>query len=229
MRASRHDRRLHPEASPGRTRWSCYDRMGRITKKQVMDFAKTHFGNNYVSVFKRTGENKDAHKVTKPKITRIDIKRDGQSEWRKEWEKMPSARLEPEFIDSEGAIDHRTLNSGVDLAVVKNPTQRPLQPALHRGHGHATTTASWRWRVDYLALPGHLALHADSSSSRNCSSWDSPSTFPSARTACYVTLSGLEKNLATGRRPVGALARRCPGQRGGPERTGGRYRQGAPG
>jgi zinc protease len=99
-----------------------YDRMATITKKDVMEFAKRNFGTNYVCVFKRTGENKDAFKVTKPKITAIDIKREGMSEWRKNWEKTPSATLTPEFIDYTKAISSRPLTNGVELAVVKNPS-----------------------------------------------------------------------------------------------------------
>ncbi len=99
-----------------------YDRMGRITKQQVIDFAKKNLGTNYVCVYKRTGENKDAHKVTKPKITAIDIKRDGKSAWRTEWEKLPSAAMTPEFVDFKSAIDQRMLDHGVPLARVKNPS-----------------------------------------------------------------------------------------------------------
>src|SRR5690606_36547827 len=45
-----------------------HDRMARVTKQQVMDFAKRNLGKGHVVVFKRTGENKDAYKVPKPKI-----------------------------------------------------------------------------------------------------------------------------------------------------------------
>ncbi|MBL0037205.1 MAG: insulinase family protein [Flavobacteriales bacterium] len=99
-----------------------YDRMAKITKQQVMDFASKRFGSDYVCVFKRTGENKDAFKVNKPKITAIDIKREGMSDWRKNWEKTPSATLTPEFIDYSKAISTRPLTNGVELAVVKNPS-----------------------------------------------------------------------------------------------------------
>ncbi len=99
-----------------------YDLMGRITKQQVVDFAKKELASNYVCVYKRTGQNKDAHKVTKPKITAIDIKRDGTSAWRTEWEKLPSATMTPEFVDFKSAIDQRVLDHGVPLARVKNPS-----------------------------------------------------------------------------------------------------------
>lgn len=173
-----------------------HERMGRITKEQVVAFANKHFGANYVCVFKRTGENKDAYKVTKPKITAIDIKRDGKSAWRAEWEKVPSAVLAPEFIDYSAAIQRRTLNSGVQLAVVKNPTNDlfSLRYILDMGTNH---DRELRVALEYLPYLGtkkyspavfkqelfKLGLSIDVSASED---------------RCYVTLSGLEKNLAVG-------------------------------
>ena len=99
-----------------------HGRMGKITKQQVIDFANANFGKGFAVVYKRTGENTEAHKVTKPKITPLDIKRDGQSAWRTEWEKVPSATLTPEFVDYKTAIRQIDLRGGVPLAVVRNPT-----------------------------------------------------------------------------------------------------------
>lgn len=97
-------------------RWSedvdLYDRMAAITKAEVVAFANAHLGSNYVGVYKRSGEKTDVHKVEKPKITPIDIKRDGQSAWRTEWEKMTSATMAPEFIDYASAIQRTPLKSG---------------------------------------------------------------------------------------------------------------------
>ncbi len=58
-----------------------YDRMANITKADVVAFANKYFGNNYVCVFKRTGESKNTFKVEKPKITPLDINRGEQSAW----------------------------------------------------------------------------------------------------------------------------------------------------
>ena len=173
-----------------------HDRMGRITKQQVVDFANRTLGSGYVCVFKRTGVNKDAHKVTKPKITAIDIKRDGMSEWRREWEKVPSAVLAPEFIDYATAIQNRTLGSGVPLAVVKNPTNDlfSLRYILDMGTNH---DRELKVAIEYLPYLGtsrytpqafkqelfKLGLSIDVSASED---------------RCFVTLSGLEKNLARG-------------------------------
>ncbi|MBL0044626.1 MAG: hypothetical protein IPP33_09590 [Flavobacteriales bacterium] len=77
--------------------------MGKITKEQVPSPRNGSVTTTHACV-KRTGENKEAHKVTKPKITAIDIKRDGKSAWRAEWEKTSSATMTPEFVDFKTAI-----------------------------------------------------------------------------------------------------------------------------
>ena len=173
-----------------------YDRMGKITKEQVKAFASKWLGNNYVCVFKRTGENKDAHKVTKPKITAIDIKRDGKSSWRAEWEKTPSAVMTPEFVDFKSAIARKALTSGVELACVKNPTNDlfSLRYILDMGTNHDRELKVAIEYLNYLGTDKYspvdlkkelfkLGLNIDVFASDDRS---------------YVTLSGLEKNLEKG-------------------------------
>ncbi|HRH39229.1 MAG TPA: insulinase family protein, partial [Flavobacteriales bacterium] len=173
-----------------------HDRMGRITKEQVVAFASANFGSNYVCVFKRTGENKDAFKVTKPKITAIDIKRDGKSAWRIEWEKMPSATLAPEFIDYNAAIQRRTLNSGVPLAVVKNPTNDlfSLRYILDMG---TNNDRELKVAVEYLPYLG-TAKYSPSAFQQELFKMGLSVDVFVGEDRCYITLSGLEKNLATG-------------------------------
>ncbi|MBK6344041.1 MAG: insulinase family protein [Flavobacteriales bacterium] len=171
-------------------------RMRAITKRQVVDFARTRLIDNYVGVFKRTGERRDAHHVAKPKITPIDIKRDGMSAWRKEWEKMPSATLEPEFIDYTKAIEHRQLHGKIPLAVVKNPTNDlfSLRYILEMGTNHDPLLEV---ALEYLRYLGTSAR--------------SPSDFKKdlfrlglaidvfvGEDRCYVTLTGSERNLPKG-------------------------------
>ncbi|HRD38951.1 MAG TPA: insulinase family protein, partial [Bacteroidia bacterium] len=56
------------------------ERLSKITKQEVMDFAKKHYNtNNYVVVFKRKGEDKNVEKVEKPAITPVEVDRDNSS------------------------------------------------------------------------------------------------------------------------------------------------------
>ncbi len=119
-----------------------HDRMAAITKDQVMTFVKERLGADHVCVLKRSGERTGVHKVTKPRITPIDIKREGRSEWRRAWEQVPSAELTPEFIDLASAIEWRDLGKGIELARVHNPSNElfSLRYILDMG-----TTRRWRW------------------------------------------------------------------------------------
>ncbi|MEZ4739744.1 MAG: insulinase family protein [Flavobacteriales bacterium] len=173
-----------------------FDRMGLITKKQVMDFANKHFGNNYVAVFKRTGENKDLHKVEKPAITPLDIKRDGQSAWRKEWEKTPSAELKPVFIDLKASIDQRSLNSGVPLAVVKNPSNElfSLRYIVDMGTKHDRELEVAVNYLDYLGT----SRYTPAAFKQELFKLGLSIGVYVGEDRSYVTLSGLESNLEKG-------------------------------
>ena len=173
-----------------------YDRMGRITKEQVVAFARKWLGNNYVCVFKRTGGNKDAHKVTKPRITPIDIKRDGKSAWRTEWEKTPSATLTPEFVDFKTAIVRKTLANGVELACVKNPTNDlfSLRYILDMGTNHDRELKVAIEYLNYLGTDKYSPVDLKKELFKLGLSID---VFASDDRS-YVTLSGLEKNLEKG-------------------------------
>jgi zinc protease len=172
------------------------DRMAKITKEQVVAFANKYLGNNYVCVFKRTGENKDAFHVTKPKITAIDIKRDGKSAWRAEWEKTPSAVMTPEFVDFKSAIARKPLASGVELACVKNPTNDlfSLRYILDMGTNH---DKELRVAIEYLNYLGTTKYSPVDLKKELFKLGLSLDVFASEDRS-YVTLSGLEKNLEKG-------------------------------
>ena len=51
------------------------------TVKDVVDFAKKNLNDNYVIVYKHTGEDKSVQKVVKPEITPVNVNREDQSEF----------------------------------------------------------------------------------------------------------------------------------------------------
>jgi zinc protease len=173
-----------------------FDRMEKITKEQVLEFARKHFNLNYVCLYKRTGVNKDAYKVSKPPITPLDIKRDGISAWRKEWEKMPPAKLEPVFVDFRTAIARTALNSGVELATVKNPANDlfSLYYILDMGTDHDQELQT---TLDYLPYLG-TSRYSPVDLRKELYRKGLTLTVSCSRDRAYVMLSGLEKNLAEG-------------------------------
>lgn len=173
-----------------------HDRMGRITKQEVVDFANAHLGPGHVVVFKRTGDPKDVYKVPKPRITQLDMGRERTSAWRTAWEKVPSARSEPEFVDYDAVITHRELNGGVPLAVVANPSNDlfSLRYIVDMGTDNDRVLAV---AVAYLPYLGTARLGPAAFKEELFRSGLSIDVNVD-HDRCYVTLSGAEKDLVHG-------------------------------
>jgi predicted Zn-dependent peptidase len=95
-------------------KWQDYvgnmNRLSAISKQQIVDFAKSNFNNNYVAVYKRTGEDKNVQKVEKPAITPVEVNRNDESKFVKDLVSRPSPTIEPVFIDYEKDI--KKFNAG---------------------------------------------------------------------------------------------------------------------
>ncbi|MBX2979176.1 MAG: insulinase family protein [Flavobacteriales bacterium] len=173
-----------------------HDRMARITKQQVMDWASKNLGKGHVVVLKRSGENKDAYKVPKPKITPVAIDRDSKSAWRSTWEQVPSANMEPVFVDYQKAISRSTLKSGVPLAHVSNPSNDlfSLYYIVDMGTNH---DPALRLAVEYLQYLG-TSTYTPAALQKEFFKLGLSFGVNVGEDRAYVSLSGLEKNLAKG-------------------------------
>ncbi|MBL4862134.1 MAG: insulinase family protein, partial [Crocinitomicaceae bacterium] len=97
-----------------------YDNMAKITKEEVVAWANKNLNDNYCVVYKRNGEDNDVYKVEKPSITPVDLNREAQSDFYKEFEKMESLRLTPEFVDYDKALKRKNIVEDVLFYYVKN-------------------------------------------------------------------------------------------------------------
>ncbi|HNR54918.1 MAG TPA: insulinase family protein [Flavobacteriales bacterium] len=181
-------------------RWSeevdLYDRMARITKAEVVAFANAKLNDNYVCVFKRNGPKTAVYQVEKPRITAIDIKREGKSAWRAEWDRMPAATMEPEFVDYATAIQRTPLKNGLELASVVNPTNDlfSLRYIVDMGTKHDRELEVATNLLEYLGTSKLSPADLKKELFKLGLSLNATTT----EDRCYVTLSGLEKNLAAG-------------------------------
>ena len=75
------------------------ERLSKLTKKDIVDFANKYFSDNYVAVLKRKGEDKNVLKVDKPTITPVETNRDAQSDFVKSVNAMPVTPVKPVFLD----------------------------------------------------------------------------------------------------------------------------------
>lgn len=99
-----------------------YDRMGKITKDELVKWTKENLKNNYCIVYKRTGEDKAVYKVDKPTITPVDLNRTAQSEFLKNFNIMESSRLKPLYIDYEKDLQKSELSKDVPFYYIPNKT-----------------------------------------------------------------------------------------------------------
>ncbi|MDR2040946.1 MAG: insulinase family protein [Tannerella sp.] len=114
------------EAFINETEWkdalSEMDQIAQITKAELVAFANEFFGDNYVTVYKRTGENKEKVMVDKPHITPISINRDSESDFARELSAQKPEPIEPVFLDYKEIIKKQTIGDGVDFYYTKNVT-----------------------------------------------------------------------------------------------------------
>jgi predicted Zn-dependent peptidase len=75
------------------------NRLSKISKKDIVDFANKNYGNNYVIVYKRNGTAKETTKIVKPQITPVAMNRDDESAFLKKIVEEPGKMIEPVFID----------------------------------------------------------------------------------------------------------------------------------
>ena len=101
------------------------DRLSKITKQQIMDFAKKNLNDNYVIVYKHTGEDKNVQKVIKPAITPVSLNRNDQSDFLKDLMAKKPAPIEPVFLD---------FNTDITKGALKNGT-----PVLHNANNENAT------------------------------------------------------------------------------------------
>ncbi len=96
------------------------DRLSKITKQQIMDFAKKNLNNNYVIVFKHTGEDKNVQKVIKPQITPVTVNREDQSPFLKDLMSKKPTEIAPVFADFNKDITHSALKNGIPVLYTAN-------------------------------------------------------------------------------------------------------------
>ena len=173
-----------------------FDRMDKITKAEVVAFAKANFKDNSVTVFKRTGEDSTVFHVEKPTITPLDINRAEQSEWYKEWSAIPESRLKPEFVDYNTAITRRTLDHDIPLAIIPNTSNDlfTLTQILDLGN---YDDPKLKMAVNYLPYLGTATMSAEDLQKEFFKLGLQFSVF-AGQDRMYVSLSGLEENMEKG-------------------------------
>ena len=172
------------------------DKIAKITKEEVMEFANERYTDDHVVIYKRIGVDTTIAKVSNPAITPLSINRVDESVFMQEFAAMTKPSLEPVFVDYRTAIQRTTLNSGVELSYIENTTNElfTLNYILDMGREHNKKLSLAVQYLPYLGTDKYsaselqeefykLGLRMNVSASSN-------------RT--YVSIEGLEKSADGG-------------------------------
>lgn len=98
------------------------DKMDKVTKQQIVDYANKVFGNNYAVIYKRQGQDPNEKKIDKPAITPIVVNRDSSSLFLKEIQQAQVKPIEPVFLDFEKDLQKLEAKSGIPVLYKQNTT-----------------------------------------------------------------------------------------------------------
>ena len=97
-----------------------FEKMEALTKNDIVNFANAQFKDNYVVIYKRSGDDPNVVKVDKPAITPVDLNRENTSAFTEKFMAEEAPRLKPEFVDYDRAISTMMLKSGIEFDYIKN-------------------------------------------------------------------------------------------------------------
>ncbi|MCB0401466.1 MAG: insulinase family protein [Flavobacteriales bacterium] len=171
------------------------DKLSKLTKKDIVDFANTYFHDNYVVVNKRTGK-RDNVKVDKPAITQVTLNRDTTSAFAKKIETMEATRMQPIFDDYKKDVIQDELNHKVPFYYVENTTNEifTLNYILDMGKFSDKELALAVKYLEYLGTDQYSAADLQTELYKLGLSY----SVYAANERVYVSLSGLEESLNDG-------------------------------
>lgn len=174
-----------------------YDELRKYTKADIVRFANEKIHDyNYVAIYKREGKPNDIYTVEKPQITPVKVNRDAISDFKKNWDGLTSPKLQPAFLDFDQQIQFKKLNSGVEMAYVKNPYNATfsLNYIVDMGEEHDPLLPLAVEYLPFLGTDRYTPAQLQEEFFKLGVSFD----VYAAGDVSYVTLSGLERSLEKG-------------------------------
>ncbi|MDR2929180.1 MAG: insulinase family protein [Cytophagaceae bacterium] len=169
------------------------DKIAKVTKAEVVEFAKANYGSNYALVYKRTGESKNLVKVDKPAITSIPVNRDLQSEFAKEILARETSSIEPVFVDFNESLNRKEIKPGVTLYHAANQINSifTLNYVIDMGRNHNLMLPL---AINYLPLIG-TDKYSPEELQKLFFQYGLSFNVQSGYDRCYVTMSGLSEHF----------------------------------
>lgn len=169
-----------------------FDKMARLTKEDVMAFAKASY-NDYAVVYKKTGKDVNVQQVEKPEITKVELNRDLKSPFHEAILKSEPAKLQPLFIDYEKDIQKLKMKNDLDVLYTAN-SENDLFRLYYKADFGTNIDPKIKVAVDYLEFVGTPTYTAQEIQQELFKLGCNFSVFSSAEES-YVMLLGLSENM----------------------------------
>lgn len=172
------------------------DELKNYSKEELVNYAKEFFGQNYVVVYKRKGEDKNIAKVKNPGITPIQLNRGMQSDYLVDFNNKKSEDLKPQFVDYKSEIKSETLDSGINVDYIKNNRNDlfDLNVIFDMGKDHDKKLALAVGYLEYLGTDKYTAEQLAKEFYKIGASY----SVSTGNERSYVTISGLQESLEPG-------------------------------
>lgn len=177
--------------------WETYigetESLRKFTKEDIVKFANEHYGNNYVAVYKRTGKDPNALKVSKPSITKVTLNKENKSTFHENLAKNKVDKLQPVFLDYDKDIRKLKMNKEVEVLYTPN-TENQLFSLYYLSDVGSNNDPTTSVAVEYLQYLGTDEMSAEDVKKEfyklGCSYG-----VHAARDQTYIYLEGLSENM----------------------------------
>ena len=170
------------------------DRMAKITKQDVIDWANEYLGaDSYAAIYKLQGEDKTVQKIAAPKITPIVTNRDMQSEFLTQIQNNKVKPIEPVFVDYSKDMSTFQSVPGVEVLYKQN-TMNDLFTLIYVFNTGTESDPALNLAADYVSYLGTADMSAEQMASRL---YETACSFNISAGASQtsVTISGLSENM----------------------------------
>lgn len=188
------------------------DRISKMTKQQIVDFANRFFTDGYVSVFKLQGNDTTIHKIEKPQITPIPTNNDKQSAFLKDIVDTKPEPIQPKFADFKRDLTVTRTKKGLDYLYKKNTSDKLFSLTYHYPFGSESDN-QYDIAADYLSYVGTDKL-SNEKLNRLFYKLACSYSINVSDNAIDITLRGLDSNMPEAVQLLENLLQRSQGRQG---------------
>jgi predicted Zn-dependent peptidase len=172
------------------------ERLSKITKKDIVEYANRVYASNYVIVYKRTGKPAEAQKIVKPQITPVVMNRDDESAFLVKIAGMPSRNIEPVFLDYDKDIRKFNVKNNIPVLYKENNENATFSLTYLFDMG-TNNNREYGIALEYLKYLG-TAEHSPKQIQEEFYKLGCSFSVNSGESEVWVMLSGLNENMAKG-------------------------------